>query len=271
MAIQKIAELLGKKIWQTNLFIPDYHVGEIGQWKIVPGGQLLHDWGYYSDQCLVAMNPALARRSDSKSDDHSNWAIWMSLTPHEIESQELGCHYAYGHTVVMGLGMGWVAANIALNPKVTRVTIIEIDSEVIDLFTKSGAFDSLPETAQNKISIIHANAVEWKPDSHYPVNFLFADIWLHLAEKETLNQVRIMQQHIHAKTIYYWGQEIAIYNAIKNTITISPEQIKTAVEEKIKLPLLIPDDRNYGDMIEKVIQNRMMRRLPIKLDVSHVN
>ncbi|OQB96252.1 MAG: hypothetical protein BWX86_00876 [Verrucomicrobia bacterium ADurb.Bin122] len=38
----------------------------------------------------------------------------MSLSVHEIESQELGCRHAFGTTVVMGLGMGWIALNAAL-------------------------------------------------------------------------------------------------------------------------------------------------------------
>lgn len=62
------------------------------------------------------------------------WEMWMSLTPHETESQSLGNRYARGTTAIMGLGMGWIAANAALNPKVNRVLIAERDTDVIRLF-----------------------------------------------------------------------------------------------------------------------------------------
>ena len=65
----------------------------------------------------------------------------MSLTPHEIESQELGFLHASENVVIMGLGMGWIAANSALNPKVTQVTVVERDPDVIRLFHDSGASD----------------------------------------------------------------------------------------------------------------------------------
>ena len=32
-----------------------------------------------------------------------------------------------GHVVVMGLGMGWAAANAALHPAVSQVTVVEFD------------------------------------------------------------------------------------------------------------------------------------------------
>ena len=123
-----IASALGMKLWTTNLFMPRYRAGEIGHWRINPGGQLVHDWGYYTGPCLVEMLPSLARKVKSKQ-NVDWWENWMSLTPHEIESQELGCRHAVEHTVIMGLGMGWMAANVALNPNVTKVTVVERDPE----------------------------------------------------------------------------------------------------------------------------------------------
>ena len=127
---QQIAGMLGKQIWQSDLFMPQYKTGEIGPWKMLPGGQLIHDWGYYSGYQLVLMAPSLARRPKEADAHEDAWEVWMSLTAHEIESQELGCRFAYGHTVIMGLGMGWIAANTALNPNVQKVTIVELESQL---------------------------------------------------------------------------------------------------------------------------------------------
>ena len=81
----------GLTSWTTDLFMPTYVEGEIGDWKIDRGGQLVHDWGYHTGPCLVEMLPSLARKVKSKQNADSDcWETWMSLTPHEIESQELG-------------------------------------------------------------------------------------------------------------------------------------------------------------------------------------
>ena len=45
---------------------------------------------------------------------------WMSITPFEIESQEIGIRLAHGHVLIFGLGMGWAAAACAALPAVTR-------------------------------------------------------------------------------------------------------------------------------------------------------
>lgn len=269
----EIAAALGRSLWSTDLFMPPYRSGEIGEWRINPGGQIVHDWGYYTGSTLVEMLPSLARRITSDlGADHDHWEIWMSLTPHEIESQELGCRYAFGEVVIMGLGMGWIAANAALNPKVTKVIVVELDPSVIELFRRSGAFESLPDSAQRKLTIINADALEWCPAMLGSVDFLYADIWLHLAEPSALEQVRQMQANIQANTIYYWGQEIALYCAAKELLNtdsaLTSDLLDQALNERINLPLLIPDDRDYPQMIEQVIQNRIERRLTVAIEIS---
>lgn len=253
--------------------MPTYREGEIGDWKIDRGGQLVHDWGYHTGPCLVEMLPSLARKVKSKQNADSDcWETWMSLTPHEIESQELGCRFAFGHTVIMGLGMGWMAANVALNPNVTKVTVVELDPDVITLFANSGALESLPEPARQKIVIVKGDALQWTPAVTDIVNFLYADTWLHLAEPSTIRQVRKMQANVQAEKVYYWGQEIAIHCAARQHVDsnskITMEAVKYALDRIIQLPLLVPGDCDYLEMIEKVIQNRIIRGLTTEVDVK---
>jgi hypothetical protein len=196
----------------------------------------------------------------------------MSLTPHEIESQEIGCRFAFGHTVIMGLGMGWAAANIALNSKVTRVTVVEIDPAVIRLFANSGVLESLPDSARRKIVIVKADALQWAPSATESVDFLFADIWLQLAEPATIKQVRQMQANVRAEKIYYWGQEIAIHCAARQHVGKNPkitgEAVKYAVDSVIQIPVLLPVANDYLKMIEQVIQNRTIRGLTTEVDFT---
>lgn len=229
----------------------------------------MNDWGYHSGPCLLQMLPSLLRKAGSGQDtDNDQWETWMSLTPLEVESQELGYLCARGHVVIMGLGMGWIAANAALNPQVFDVTVVERDPDVIRLFKESGAFDSIPKPEREKITIVEADACEWRPEKGTHIDFLYADIWLQIAEPGTLSQVRQMQQNVQAKQIYFWGQELIIHAALASTQSsdcpvISPESILQIVDQVIKLPLVIPTDRDYDCMIEKVIDNRVERGLSL--------
>jgi len=267
-----IATALGRELWTTDSFVPQYQSGKIGPWRINTGGQLVNDRGYYSGPCLLKMLPSLARKAAFNNTDDDVWEIWMSLTPHEIESQELGFQYAFGKMAIMGLGMGWVTANAALNPQVTNVTVVERDPDVINLFYESGAFESIPSSAQQKISIVEADALDWHPDPGQAIDFLYADIWLHLAEPATFDQVTRMQGNVRAKQVYFWGQELTIYSAItlisKDKDTITDDLIQRALADVINLPLLIPGNRNYCQMIEQVINNRIERRLPYEIDIG---
>lgn len=269
-----LAAAMGVRLWTTDAFIPAYREGTSGRWRIVPGGALAHDYGYHSGPCLLTMLPSLLRKSGSAGDaDDGPWEMWMSITPHEVESQELGYRHAFGHTVVMGLGMGWIAANCALNPRVTRVTVVERDAEVIRLIEASGALDALPETARRKLAIVAGDALEWRPDPEHPVDFLYADIWLQLAEPGALAEVRRMQANVQARQVYYWGQEIAIHAAMARLAggetgrAPAAADIHRAIDEVIGLPLLVPGDGDYPGMVQAVIHHRRQRRLPVDVEL----
>lgn len=253
---QQLAAALGLAQFTCDLHMPLYKDGSIGKWKLTRTGFCL-DRGYHSGLWGVSGMPVLMR--DAGNDGRS-WETWMSLSPHEIESQELGCRYAVGHTVVMGLGMGWVAVNMALNPAVTLVTVVERDPEVIELFAQSGALDGLSAEIADKIRIVRADALEWKPDK--PVDFLYADIWLHLEEPQTLGDVHRMQANVQAGQIYFWGQELIIHAmAGEGACTGTPwaEAVRRCVAEKITLPLLMPEAFDYPEMIASVVRRRRER------------
>ena len=270
-----IAAALGERLWTTDAFVPRYRPGEYGRWRISPGGPLVHDRGYHSGPCMLEMLPSLARKAESAGGlDGDRWETWMSLTPLEVESQELGFRHAFGNTVVMGLGMGWIAANCAMNPRVAQVTVVERDPEVIHLFHESGALDSLPESARRRIAIVRDDALEWRPGKGEAVDFLFADIWLRLGEPQALGQVRRMQANVRARQVYFWGQELAIHSAIarrsgsKDGVAVTADTVARAVNEVIGLPLLIAPDRDYARMIEQVVRNRIERGLPVAMNIQ---
>lgn len=254
-----VADTLRVPLYASKWYIPNYREVHTDTWRITRCPFHL-EHGYTSDLWGISALPLLLRRID---DDVAGWETWMSLTPHEIESQEMGCIYGSGHTVVMGLGMGWVAINMALNPNIRQVTVIEHDPEVISLLELSGALDELAQDIRKKIRIIQADALEWIPDEH--VDFLYADIWRGLDEPHTVGQVRQMQAHVEADTVYFWGQEVKLFRMLGEQLdhfrNVPPQRFQIAVMETIGMPLLVPDTGDYVETIEAVMAKRKARGL----------
>ena len=251
-----MAAALGLPLFSTDLVMPDYAPGASGRWRLLPGGFAI-DHGYSSGPCATYGMPLLQRHRD---DDAHTWDTWMSLSPHEIESQELGCRHAHGHTVVMGLGMGWAALNIACNARVRRVTVVERDPEVIDLFRHCGALRALPVEIAAKVRIVEADALAWRADE--PVDFLHADIWRTLAEPDTVDHVRRMQANLGAACIYFWGQELfidALAEAPGPDGARAPGWAERCIAERIGLPLLSPPGLDYAAYIARVAAQRRAR------------
>ena len=257
---QMMAAALKVPLYESDLLMPEYRAGEFGEWRLMVGGGGL-DRGFHSGMWFVPKMPILMRRKEGR-----DWETWMSLSVHEIESQELGCRHAFGTTVVMGLGMGWIALNAATRPEVDRVIVIERDPAVIELFHESGAAESLSEALRGKIEIVEADALVWQPLA--PVDFLYADIWLTLAEPETLEQVRRMQANVRARQVYFWGQEITLFARSAACREAGEawtmDLVRRCAAEQLGLPLLLPEGIGYPEMIDRVVASRRARGLPVR-------
>lgn len=173
-----------------------YRPLESGRWALRMGGVVLMR-GYWSPPQFVEM---IALVRDGKT--------WMSLTPVEVESQQLGVEAAHGHVVIMGLGMGWAAAATALKPEVSAVTVVERDPDVIAMHAELDLFGRLPDEAGEKVRIVAGDALEWRAEG--PVDLLIADIWLPLVSEGRVEEVRRMWTNTGAEAVHFWGQEMEI-------------------------------------------------------------
>lgn len=241
-------------LFRTDLFMPSYQPREGENWFLAVSPLNL-GVGYWSDGVLVQNMAVLARKEPGGRAD-----TWMSLSAREIESQELGCRLATGNTVVMGLGMGWAAANAALRPEVTRVTVVELDPEVIGLIGELGIFAQLPPEAAAKIAVIRDDAMTWTPDE--PVDTLLADIWLPLNGDDRVAQVRQMAANTGAKRVYFWGQEMVIARRAR---VLGLEPLDAAgvarIVDELALPLIGPELPDYARLIT-VAARKWLRDAP---------
>lgn len=225
----------------TDLYEPVYPVGRIGDWEFKTA-MIAGDRGYWGTVYgMRTLSFLLGPSANGPS-------TWMSTAAVEFQSQEIGIRAAHGTVVVLGLGMGWAAANMALRDEVTRVTVVDINTDVINLMGQSGIIEQLPAHAREKLTVVHGDALTWRPD--HAVDTLLADIWLKLVEPEKFDQARAMQENIQANQVYVWGQEIEIWRICQERQgSAQPPElalIQSVVERDIRLPLILPDWPDFG-------------------------
>ncbi|MEI8395428.1 MAG: hypothetical protein WCF85_11875 [Rhodospirillaceae bacterium] len=231
-------------VYRTDLFRPQYRPFQSSRWRLHIAGMVLCP-GYWSPPQLVTDMAALMRIENGVA------RTWMSMTPLEIESQELGCRHATGHVVVMGLGMGWAAANAALNPAVTRVTVVEFDPEIIEAVRCSAVIEQLPPEASSKITVLLGDAYEFVPE--IPADTLMADIWLPLFGAERDQELRRMHANTGGAKVYFWGQEMVIADRARQAgLALTAETVGRIIAD-MALPLIGPAEcPDYPDLISRV-------------------
>lgn len=227
--------------FETALWLPRLREGRWGGWslRVVAMSATRGYWGrgYNLDGAVILMGPF-----------EEGEAAWMSIVPMEIESQEIGIAAARGHTVVLGLGMGWCAANVALNPAVERVTVVERDPDIVALNDQIGPFGQLPAAARAKIELVRADALRWRPDGR--VDSLQADIWAKFVEPRKWDDVRRMQDNIGAGSIYFWGQEMELWRLACRARGGVPERLEAGELEALAtatgLPLVLGEEAGHA-------------------------
>jgi len=233
--------------FQTDLFVPTYRPMRQGRWdlRIVP---LNLTPGYWSAPSLVRDMAVLIRDE----------ATWMSMTPMELESQEIGVRLARGHVLIYGLGMGWSAAVSALNDAVTAVTVVEADPDVLALHRDLDIFAQLPPAARAKIRLVEGDAYLYRPDR--PVDLLMPDIWLPLMNDGRIEEVRRMQANVAANAIYFWGQEMEI---ARHAVAAGRALDSLGIAETIAdfgLPLIGPALPDYPEKLQAAVRQWMRDR-----------
>lgn len=234
-------------LFETGLFIPRYQPVQLGRWRIVIGGPVLSP-GYWSGPQLMPEVPALLH------DD----ALWMSMSPLEIESAEIGIRLAHGHVAICGLGMGWAAAATAMQDAVTRVTVVERDPEVLALHRALDIFAQIPAGARDKIAIEQGDALDWRPGA--PVDLLMPDIWLPLVSDGRVDEVRRMQANVRAAAVYFWGQELEIArHSVAGGRAIDRDGIAATIAD-FDLPLLGLEWPDYSALVSAAAERWMRDR-----------
>lgn len=227
--------------------MPAYRPLRVGDWelRIQPMGM---QPGYWSGPVFAGGTPVLLRGRD----------VWMSVSPLEIESQEIGIRLAHGHVLICGLGMGWAGASAAANPDVAAVTVVEKDADVLALHRALDPFAGLPPAARAKLRLVEGDAFAFAPEA--AIDLLMPDIWLPLISEGRLEEVRRMQANVGAASIYFWGQELEIArHAVAAGRTLDEAGIAATIAD-FRLPLVGPESPSYATRLEAAARHWLRGR-----------
>lgn len=98
--------------------------------------------------------------------------VVMSDTPNEIDDIREPIRRASGNVLVNGLGLGVLVNAILTKPTVSRVTVIEISEDVIQLV---GAH--YQKQYGERLHIVNADALKYKPTNGDYYSVAWHDIW----------------------------------------------------------------------------------------------
>jgi len=135
--------------------------------------------------------------------------LWMSLLPNEITTTLPAVKKAKGKVLTYGLGLGYFAYMAARKEEVTRVTVIELSSNVKELFETF----ILPQFGEwgKKINIIVEDAFVYaeKVAPYQDYDYIFADIWHDPADGIDMYKRFLTFEHLYPqKTIIdYWVKD----------------------------------------------------------------
>ncbi|MDV4152492.1 rRNA adenine N-6-methyltransferase family protein [Clostridium sp. AL.422] len=123
--------------------------------------------------------------------------IWMRISPLEIESSYMFIKYAKGKVGVVGLGLGYVAQELAKKTDIDEVVVYEKEKDIIDLYNSN--FEE-----NEKIKIINKDAFEAESEDF---DYFYVDIYEYkLKSRVVEDYVKFNRLH-KIKEYLFWGLE----------------------------------------------------------------
>jgi len=151
---------------KISVDIPD---SKIGAWKISTFVITKEDAEFHNIRSMFSSGPTTNYEPGTYKRLTRNGQTIMSNTPDEIGDHISFIHAAKGSVLINGLGLGVCLSAILKKTEVNSVVVVEKEADVINLV---GSHFTHP-----MLTIIHANALEYKPPKNTRYDVVWHDIW----------------------------------------------------------------------------------------------
>ena len=178
--------------------------GSLGDWSITTFTINEEQADVYNMRMLMERLPeALILPGTYKKLTHKEMGVVMSNTPMEIRDHRklfLNVKLLGGDILINGLGLGMALTKILTYENVTSVTVIEKSEEVIQLVSES--------FKDKRVSIIHADAMTYKPPVNKKYSVVWHDIW-NEKSADNLKEMGTLHRRYGRKCIWQgsWGKD----------------------------------------------------------------
>lgn len=126
-----------------------------------------------------------------------NDKFWMKLSPREIESSYGIIKQAHGRVGIVGLGLGYVAQEMAKSDKVSEVVVYEFEKDIIELYKKSFG-------ENEKIKIINEDAYKVKGEKF---DYFYVDIYEYKLTEQVVSDYKHFNEALDIEDYVFWGVE----------------------------------------------------------------
>lgn len=136
---------------------------------------------------------------------------WMGVEPSEISSFAPFIAEAHGNILLMGCGLGYVAYMLSLKDNVDKITIVELDKNVLGMFETY-----LKPQMNRKISIVNADALEFlEVENLSKYDYCSIDIWHGVAEMYQIYLKCLLLEQKHKSTKFHYWVEEDLHNVLE--------------------------------------------------------
>lgn len=126
-----------------------------------------------------------------------NDKFWMKLSPREIESSYGIIKQAHGRVGIVGIGLGYVAQEMAKSDKVSEVVVYEFEKDIIELYKKNFG-------ENEKIKIINEDAYKVKGEKF---DYFYVDIYEYKLTEQVVSDYKHFNEALDIEDYVFWGVE----------------------------------------------------------------
>ncbi|MGG7078719.1 hypothetical protein [Clostridium sardiniense] len=126
-----------------------------------------------------------------------NDKFWMKLSPREIESSYGIIKQAHGRVGIVGLGLGYVAQEMAKSDKVSEVVVYEFEKDIIELYKNNFG-------ENEKIKIINEDAYKVKGEKF---DYFYVDIYEYKLTEQVVSDYKHFNEALDIEDYVFWGVE----------------------------------------------------------------